>query len=208
MISGSALSGTCRHCALSSASKRQASPLADINNNLAAFQPPHRRRKGLHRRIAVRLQEHLKIVRRRLGVGQGEAADRLAIAAHHRPVADHLVHRFGQRARGGEVLQDIDAFAGAQAFENPGLDFGEVDHRRSGGILQPHDIQSLDIPGRDILGERQRRRAAGLEFKLEALRRRIAFQRDHAGLAALGGRQLPLADHVLFQGRGILRPGL
>src|SRR5712671_364285 len=33
MISGSALSGTRRHCALSSASKRQTSPPADISNN-------------------------------------------------------------------------------------------------------------------------------------------------------------------------------
>ena len=93
-----------------------------------------------------------------------------------------------------------------QAFENPALDFGKVDHRLSRGILQPHDVQSLDAPGRDILGERQRRGAAGLEFKLQALRRRIALQRDDAGLAAFGGRELPLADHVLFQGRGILRP--
>src|SRR6185437_10016304 len=65
---------------------------------------------------------------------------------------------------------------------------------------------SLDAPGGDIPGEGQRRRAARLEFKLETLRRRIAFQRDHAGLAAVGGRELPLADHVRFQGRGILRP--
>src|SRR5260370_954020 len=33
MISGSALSGTRRHCALSSASKRQTSPFADISSN-------------------------------------------------------------------------------------------------------------------------------------------------------------------------------
>jgi hypothetical protein len=78
------------------------------------------------------------------------------------------------------------------------LYLGKVDHRLSGGILQPHDIQSLDIPGRDILGERQRRHATGLEFKFQALRRRIALQRDDAGLAAFGGGKLPLTDHVFF----------
>src|SRR3984957_15754042 len=61
-----------------------------------ALQPPLRRREGGHRRIAARLEEDLEIVRRRLGIGQGQAADRLAVAADHRPIADHLIHRFGQ----------------------------------------------------------------------------------------------------------------
>ena len=45
----------------------------------------------------------------------------------------------------------------------------------------------------------------GLKLELEPLGRRIALQRDDAGLAALGGGKLPLPDHVLLQGRGILR---
>ena len=131
----------------------------------------------------------------------------MTIAAHHRPIADHLVHRFGKRAGGGEVLQDIDALALSKALENPALDFGEVDHRLAGGILHPDDIQPLDVPGGDILGEGQRLGASRLELKPEALRARIAFQGDDAGFAALGGREFPLADHVLLQGRGILRDG-
>jgi hypothetical protein len=61
MISGSALSGTRRHCALSSASncalssasKRQVSPPADISSNLAALQPPLRRRERCDRRDRI-----------------------------------------------------------------------------------------------------------------------------------------------------------
>ncbi len=48
-----------------------------------------------------------------------------------------------------------------QALENPALDFGEVDHRLAGGVLQPDDIQSLDVPGGDVLGEWQRRAQPG-----------------------------------------------
>src|ERR1700722_4862353 len=172
----------------------------------AALQPPHGRRKRRDRRVAMRLEKYREIVRRRLGIGQGQAADRLAVAVNHRPVADHLVHRFRERTRGDKILQDVDALAGTHAFENSALDFGKVDHRLPRGILQPHNIQSLDVPGRDILGERQRRGAAGLKFKLQPLRPGIAFQRDDAGLAAFGGRQLPLADHVFFQRGRILRP--
>jgi hypothetical protein len=172
------------------------------------IEPPLRRREGCDRGIAFRLQEHLKIVRSGFGVGQRQAADRLAVAAHHRPVADHLVHRFRQRAGSGQILQDVDALTLPQALENSAFDLGEVDDRLARGILQPHDVQPLDAPGHDILGEGQRRGAAGLELKLEALRAGIALQRDDTGLAALGGRQFPLPDHVLFQGRGILRPDL
>ena len=81
--------------------------------HLAVIEPPLRRRERGHRGIAFRLQEDLEIIAGRLGVGERQAADRLAIAAHHRPVADHLVHRFGERAGGREILQDVDALAGA-----------------------------------------------------------------------------------------------
>ncbi len=140
MISGSALSGTRRHWALSSASNCQVSPLADINT---IWPRSSRHCVGANAATAgshFGFRKTWKLSPARLGVGQGQAADRLAVAAHHRPVADHLVHRFRQRARGGEILQDVDALAGPQALENPGLDFGEVDHRLAGGILQPHDI--------------------------------------------------------------------
>ena len=76
--------------------------------------------------------------------------------------------------------------------------------RREIAGSHPHDAEALDILGGDILGERQRRRARWLEFELEPLRRRIALHRHHAGLAALGGGKLPLADHALLQAGGIL----
>src|ERR1700730_9678966 len=162
------------------------------------LEPPLRRRERRDRGIAFRLQKDLEIILAGLGIGERQAADRLAVAANHRPVTDHLVHRFGERAGGSEALQDVDALAGSQSLENAALDFGEVDYGLACGILQPDDIaEALDIPGDDILGERQRRRAARLELELEALRSRVALERDDAGLAAIGGRQLPLADHVL-----------
>src|SRR5207302_3649157 len=96
----------------------------------------------------------------------------------------------GEREGGREILQDIDALALSQALEDSGLDLGEIDHGFACGILQPDYIQSLDIPGGDVLGKGQRRRAAGLELKLQALCSRIRLQRDDAGLAALGGGKL------------------
>ena len=66
MISGSALSGTRRHCALSSASNCQVSPLGRHQQHLAALEPPLRRREGRDRGIAFRLQEDLEIVAARL----------------------------------------------------------------------------------------------------------------------------------------------
>ena len=111
MIRGSALSGTRRHCALSSASNCQVSPLADIR---IIWPRSSRHWFGANAATAgshFGFRNTWKLSPVGLGVGQRQAADRHALAAHHRPVADHLVHRFGERAGGGEVLQDVDALA-------------------------------------------------------------------------------------------------
>src|SRR6185312_2352613 len=129
----------------------------------------------------------------------------VAVAADHRPVADHLVHGFGQRPGGRQILQDVDALARAYAFENTGLDLGEVEHGFPGRVLQPDDVEPLDIPAGDILGEGQRRHAVRLELELQSLRGRIGLKGHDAGPAALGGGQLPLPDHALFQRCRILR---
>src|SRR3979490_363179 len=65
--------------------------------HLAMVEPPSGRRERCYRRIAFRLEEYLEIVLAGLGVGQRDTADHHAIAAHHRPVADHLIHRFRPR---------------------------------------------------------------------------------------------------------------
>src|SRR6185437_4173476 len=69
-------------------------------HDLAALQPPLRRREGGNAWIAFRLEEHLEIVMAGVVVGERQAADDVAVAADHRPVADHLVHGFGQRPGG------------------------------------------------------------------------------------------------------------
>jgi hypothetical protein len=171
------------------------------------LQPPALRREGRHERVALRFQEHLEIVLSRIGIGERETANHLAAGAHHGPVTDHLVHRFGERTRGREILQDIDALVLPDAFKYPALDFGEVDHRLTARILEADDIEAFDVPGGDVLGERERRGATRLEFEFHALRGCITLQRNDAGLAALCGRELPLADHVFLQGCRILRDG-
>ncbi|MGY4466395.1 hypothetical protein ACVWWK_002077 [Bradyrhizobium sp. LB9.1b] len=151
------------------------------------------------------LRKDLEIVGPGFRVGQRQRADRLAVAPHHRPVADHLVHRLRHRAGGGEVLQDVNALALPQALEDTGLDLGEVDHGFTARILHTDDVETPDAPGDDALGEGQRGLAGRLQLELETLPGCVALHRDHAGLAALGGRELPLPDHFLLQGRRILR---
>ncbi|MGY4346778.1 hypothetical protein ACVWXM_003245 [Bradyrhizobium sp. GM7.3] len=102
-------------------------------------------------------------------------------------------------------MQDVDALALPQALEDAGLDLGEVDHGLTARILQADDVETPDAPGDDVLGERQRGLAGRLQLELEALRRGVGLERDDAGLAALGGRELPLPGHLLLQGRRILR---
>ena len=46
---------------------------------------------------------------------------------------------------------------------------------------------------------------AGSSSSLKPCAAASALQRDDAGLAALGGRELPLPGHLLLQGRRILR---
>src|SRR3954468_12346923 len=174
-------------------------------DDLAALEPPLRRVELRNGRIAFRLEEDLEIVRPGFRVGQRQPADRLAVAAHDRPVADHLVHRLRHRAGGGEILQDVDALALPQALEDPGLDLGEVDHGFTARILQADDVETPDAPRDDILGEGQRGLAGRLQLELEALSSSVGLERDDAGLAALGGRELPLPGHLLLQGRRILR---
>src|SRR5579871_270396 len=123
--------------------------------DLPVLQPPLRRREGGDGGIAFRLQEHLEIVVAGVVVGQRQAADRVAVAAYHRPVADHLILRLGERAGGGKILQDVDALIGADALENAFLDLGEVEHRLAARVLEPNDIEPLDAPGLDVLGKRQ-----------------------------------------------------
>lgn len=73
---------------------------------------------------------------------------------------------------------------------------------------KPDDVaETLHRPCRNLGRERQRLAAFLLQLEPIALRAAVALERDDAGLVALGGRQLPLADHVLGQVGRALRAG-
>ena len=106
------------------------------------------------RLIAFGFKECLEIFRWDFGVRQRDAADRLTVAANERPVANHLVHRSGERTGLGEILQDVNSLILPSAFENSALDFGEIDHRLPGRGPQAHNIEARDSPGCNVLRKR------------------------------------------------------
>src|SRR6185437_10472178 len=90
-----------------------------------------------------------------------------------------------------------DADTGRWRLEHSVLDLTELDQRPAARI---HEIQQVvfgKFPARDVLHDREKIDAVGVEFDLETGWARLTLQRGRAGAIAIGIREFPAADNAL-----------